>query len=160
MMTKTMRFIAAALAAALAQSTLAEAPFDFDKAYGRLPKNVVPVDYSIAIVPNVATRTFTGTETVSLKFREASRTVVFNTLNLTLKDLRLDGKPVKHVATDNDKQLTTVTLASAAPVGMHTLRQVGRQSRRHDARDAAGIDRRAAHVSMLGTNRRFAPPSS
>ncbi len=120
-MTKTMGFIAVALGATLAQTALAVAPFDFDKAYGRLPKNVVPVDYSIAIVPNVAAKTFTGTESVSLKFREATRTVVFNTLNLTLKDVRLDGKPVKHVATDNDQQLSTVTLAAAAPVGTHKL---------------------------------------
>ena len=120
-MIRTMGFIAAALAAALTQAALAEAPFDFDKASGRLPKNVVPVDYRIAIVPNVSAKTFTGTESVSLKFREATRTVVFNTLNLTLKDVRFDGKPVKHVATDNEAQLTTVTLAAAAPVGTHKL---------------------------------------
>src|SRR5579863_9135597 len=101
-------------------SALAEAPFDFDKASGRLPKNVVPTDYRIAIVPNLSAKTFTGTESVSLKFREATRSVVFNTLNLTLKDVRLDGKPVKHV-TDNQAQLTTVTLAAAAPVGTHKL---------------------------------------
>jgi aminopeptidase N len=121
--TKTTGFMAAALvvAVALPLSALAAAPFDFDKASGRLPKNIVPVDYSIAIVPNAEAKTFTGTESVSLKFREATDTVVFNTLNLSLKDVRLDGKPVKNVATDNDAQLTTVTLAGAAPVGMHTL---------------------------------------
>ena len=113
--------MAAALALGLPLGALAEAPFDFDKASGRLPKNVVPIDYSIAIVPNIEAKTFTGTEVTSLKFREATRTVVFNTLNLTLKDVRFDGKPVKHVATDNEAQLTTVTLASAAPVGMHKL---------------------------------------
>jgi aminopeptidase N len=119
-MTRTMGFVAAAFAAALAQPALAEAPFDFDKAPGRLPKNVVPLEYRIAITPNVAAKTFTGTEAVSLKFREATRAVVFNTLNLTLKDVRLDGKPVKHVATDNEAQLTTATLAAAA-VGTHKL---------------------------------------
>src|SRR5579863_1204494 len=102
-------------------SALAEAPFDFDKASGRLPKNVVPTDYRIAIVPNLSAKTFTGTESVSLKFREATGQVVFNTLNLTLKDVRVDGKPVKDVKNDNDAQLATVTLAAPAAAGTHTL---------------------------------------
>jgi aminopeptidase N len=113
---------AAVLVLALqAAAALAVAPFDFDKAPGRLPKNVVPLDYEIAVVPDIAARTFTGTESVSLKFREATDRVVFNTLNLKLTDVRLDGQPVKAVATDNDAQLTTVTLAAAAAMGMHKL---------------------------------------
>ncbi len=120
---KTYGLLAAACGVALMLplSALAEEPFDFDKAPGRLPKNVVPVDYRIAVVPNVEAKTFTGRETVSLKFREATDKVVFNTLNLTVKGVRLDGQPVKSVATDNDKQLTTVTLPAKAATGTHKL---------------------------------------
>ena len=99
----------------------AEAPFNFDQAPGRLPKNVVPVDYDIAVTPDVDTQSFTGTETVSLRFRTATDKVVFNTLNLKLQNVRLDGKPVASVHTDNAAQLTTLTLAAAAPAGMHKL---------------------------------------
>jgi aminopeptidase N len=105
----------------LAFAARAEAPFSFDSAPGRLPKNVVPLNYDIAVVPDVSTRTFTGTESVSLRFRTATDKVVFNTLDLTLRDVRLDGKPVAHVSTDNGRQLSTLTLATAAPVGLHTL---------------------------------------
>lgn len=120
---KTHRLLAAACGVALLLplSALGEEPFDFDRAPGRLPKTVVPVDYDIAVVPDAEAKTFTGTETVSLKFREATDKVVFNTLNLTLQDARLDGKPVKSVATDNDKQLTTLTLPAEAAAGMHEL---------------------------------------
>jgi len=121
----TSGFAAAAAALALVlmsvMAAAVEAPFDFDKAFGRLPKDVVPVAYDIAIVPDVSAKTLTGTESVSLRFRAASATLVFNTLNLALKDVRLDGKPVRNVATDNQAQLTTVTLASAAPKGLHKL---------------------------------------
>ena len=113
--------VALVVAAGLPLSALAAAPFDFDKASGRLPKNVVPTDYAIAVVPDVAAKTFTGTESVSLNFREAADTVTFNTLNLKLRDVHLDGKPVKSVATDNDQQLTTVTLAAKAARGAHKL---------------------------------------
>jgi aminopeptidase N len=72
-------------------------------------------------VPDIEARTFTGTESVALRFRSATATIVFNTLNLTLHEVRVDGKPVKDVATDNDAQLTTVTAPSALAAGLHTL---------------------------------------
>jgi len=120
---KTDGLLAAACGMALLLPLGAHAaePFDFDKAPGRLPKNVVPVDYDIAVVPNVKAKTFTGTETVSLNFREATDKVVFNTLNLKLHGVTLDGKPVTSVATDNDQQLTTLTLPAKAAAGMHKL---------------------------------------
>ena len=99
----------------------AEAPFSFDSAPGRLPKNVVPGDYDIQITPDVAGRKFKGSESVALEFRAATATIQFNILDETLSDVRLDGQPVKSVQTDNDKQLATVTLARPAPVGKHTL---------------------------------------
>ena len=99
----------------------ADAPFNFDSAPGRLPKKVVPSGYQIAIVPDISARTFTGTESVSLRFRSATATIVFNTLNLTLSKVRVDGKAVKDVATDNDSQLTQVTLPNALAAGLHTL---------------------------------------
>lgn len=98
-----------------------EAPFQFDRAPGVLPKSVVPMDYQIAVTPDVAARTFTGTESVSLRFRTATDEIVFNTLNLKLRNVRLDGRPVATVATDDAAQLTTVRLAAAAPVGLHRL---------------------------------------
>jgi aminopeptidase N len=98
-----------------------EAPFSFDQAPGRLPKNVVPVDYDIAVTPDVAARTFTGTESVSLRFRAATDKIVFNTLDLKVENVRLDGKPVASVNIDNAAQLTTLTLAAPAHAGMHRL---------------------------------------
>ena len=109
------------LAPTASRAVASEAPFDFDRAPGRLPKNVVPRVYDIAVTPNIAARTFTGTEAVSLRFRTASDKIVFNTLNLKLQHVRLDGRPVARVDTDNTAQLTTLTLAAAAPAGMHEL---------------------------------------
>jgi aminopeptidase N len=100
---------------------LAGAPFSFDSAYGRLPKSVVPMDYTVAITPDVAALTFTGEESVKLRFRSASPTVIFNSLNQELTEVRLDGQPVAKVASDDSQQLTTVTLARAAKPGTHTL---------------------------------------
>jgi len=100
---------------------LSGAPYSFDTASGRLPKNVVPIDYSLDIKPDIKSMTIEGSEKISLQVRTATDTIQFNSLNQTLGDVSLDGKPVKNVASDDAKQLTTITLAAPATVGMHTL---------------------------------------
>jgi aminopeptidase N len=107
--------------ALLSVPALAGAPFSFDAAPGRLPKDVVPVDYTLAITPDIGALNFSGTERVKLKVRSATRTIVFNSLNEKLTDVRLDGAPVARVVSDDAQQLTTVTLAHAARPGTHTL---------------------------------------
>jgi aminopeptidase N len=114
------RFYFAALCCLLAPSAWCGAPFSFESAPGRLPKNVVPVSYDVAVVPDADALRFTGTESVRLQFRTATATVQFNSLNETLSHVLLDGKPVKSVISSNEQQLTTVTLSKPA-AGLHTL---------------------------------------
>jgi aminopeptidase N len=101
--------------------TWAEEPYSFDKAPGRLPKEVVPIDYTIDIKPDTKNLTLSGHESVLLQFRSATATVQFNSLNETLHDVRLDGRAAKSVVSDDAQQLTTVTLSAPAPVGQHKL---------------------------------------
>jgi aminopeptidase N len=106
----------------LSLPALAGAPFSFDAAPGRLPKDVVPVDYTLAITPDIGALTFSGTEQVKLKVRTPTRTLVFNSLNEKLADVRFDGNPVAKVVSDDEQQLTTVTLSQPAHPGTHSLR--------------------------------------
>src|SRR5262249_50238613 len=94
----------------IAASPAIGAPFSVDQVPGRLPKDVIPVRYEIAIVPNSQALSLTGRESVLLKVREATSTLKFNSLNETLHDVRFDGKPVKQVVSSDALQLTTVTL--------------------------------------------------
>ncbi len=105
----------------LSGPAVAGAPFSFDAAPGRLPKDVVPLDYTLAITPDIGALTFSGTEQVKLKVRTATRTVVFNSLNEKLAAVRFDGKPVAKVVSDDEQQLTTVTLSQPAHPGTHSL---------------------------------------
>ncbi len=111
----------AACSLGLAGHAPAAAPFSFDSAPGRLPKNVLPLDYAIDIVPDIEALRFSGSETVLLQFRAATATVQFNSLHETLSDVRLDGKPASGVVSDDEQQLTTVTLSAAARAGRHRL---------------------------------------
>src|SRR5690242_19478888 len=99
----------------------AQQPFSFDSAFGRLPKSVVPLNYEISIAPDPQHLSLSGRESVALDFRQASRTIVFNSLNETLNQVRFDGRPVASVSSDDKQQLTTVTLAKPASPGRHTL---------------------------------------
>jgi len=106
---------------ALSRPARAETPFSFESAPGRLPKDVVPEDYSISIVPDIKVLTLSGTESVTLDFRKPSATIQFNSLNVKLDQVTLDGQPVKAVVSDDGAQLTTLTLAKPAPTGRHIL---------------------------------------
>lgn len=96
-------------------------PFAFETAPGRLPKSVLPLHYDIAITPNAAKHTLAGREAIELEFRSATPTIIFNSLNEKLSDVRLDGRPVAGVVSDDERQLTTVTLVKPAAVGKHRL---------------------------------------
>ena len=97
------------------------APYEFDTAPGRLPKDVVPIDYTIAVTPNVKTLSIDGRETVVLDVRRTVSTITFNSLDERLRDVRIDGKPVATVTSDDKAQLTTLTLRAPAGAGRHTL---------------------------------------
>ena len=109
------------LHAATAQVMPLPGPFAFKTNPGRLPKNVVPVSYAIALTPDAAARTLAGRESIVLDVREATAVIQFNSLNEVLADVRLDGKPVKSTVSDDKAQLTTVTLPAAVRPGRHTL---------------------------------------
>ncbi|MGO9803489.1 MAG: M1 family aminopeptidase [Steroidobacteraceae bacterium] len=100
---------------------MAGAPFDFAQAPGRLPKNVVPLDYRIGVTPDLEARTIAGSESVTLRMTAATDSIVFNSLNEKLSDVRLDGTPASAVVSDDEQQLTTVTLAQPSAAGEHTL---------------------------------------
>jgi aminopeptidase N len=110
-----------AVSGAAPPSPQPEPPFSFDGAPGRLSKDVVPERYEVAVTPDIKTMSIEGHESVTLRIRASTDRIVFNSLNETLTDVRLDGRPVASVASDDQQQLTTVRLASAASPGAHRL---------------------------------------
>ncbi len=108
-------------AAAAPPAPAPAAPFSFDAAPGRLPKTVVPLDYAIAITPDATAKTLSGTESIAIQVRKPTATIVFNSLNERLTGTKFDGADVAKVDSNDDTQLTTVTLARPAAIGRHTL---------------------------------------
>jgi aminopeptidase N len=100
-----------------------EKPFNFNETPGKLPKEVLPTEYVIRIVPNLDNFTFAGSETVKLTVRSPVHQLVLNGLELKIEAASVDGKelPLSAIKTDNEKQLLTLTLPSELATGDHAL---------------------------------------
>jgi aminopeptidase N len=101
----------------------AEKPFEFARTPGKLPKEVVPIEYSVRFVPNIDKFTFTGSETVELSVHNPVRRLVLNALELKVTDASIDGKalPQSAMKTDEKNELLTLALPSQLAAGHHTL---------------------------------------
>ncbi len=101
----------------------AEKPFSFEATPGKLPKEVVPVDYSVRIVPDIDKFTFTGTERVRLDVRRAVHRVVLNALELKIIDASIDGKalPESAIEIDPANELLILAMPSDLAPGEHIL---------------------------------------
>lgn len=80
----------------------AEAPFSFGATPGKLPKDVVPVQYVAHLVPNVANHTFVGSETVEIEVSKATSLIMLNVANIDIDAASLSGNGI------NDLVLTPV----------------------------------------------------
>src|SRR5438067_816148 len=118
-----MRFLAFAVALSLMPLTTltAEKPFDFASTPGKLPKQIVPEEYAVRIVPDIARRTFTGSESVKLNGREAVKQIVLNALEIKISKAAIDGKPIAASAIKLDEKEQTLTLVAELATGSHTL---------------------------------------
>src|SRR3954466_14816154 len=92
-----------------AVNSFAEKPFDFQSTPGKLPKQVVPTDYAIRIVPNVGAKTFTGTVIIKIKAEQPVRQLIMNALELGITGAMVDDQaiPPSGVKLDPKQQLLT-----------------------------------------------------
>ncbi|PYJ75041.1 MAG: hypothetical protein DME72_01045 [Verrucomicrobia bacterium] len=107
----------------LPATVIAEKPFNFESTPGKLPKQVVPTEYSIRIIPDIEKLTFTGSETVKLNVHARVRELVLNALELEITGASVDDKklPQSAVKIDKSNELLTLTLPSELATGDHTL---------------------------------------
>ncbi|MGA7274231.1 MAG: hypothetical protein WBX14_05235 [Candidatus Udaeobacter sp.] len=116
-------FLAVLFSVIFPMTMTAEEPFNFKDTPGKLPKEVVPTDYSIRIVPNIDAFTFTGAETVKLSVRSPVHQLVLNAVELEITEASVDGQVLPKSAFKVDKEKELITLASTSEIspGDHTL---------------------------------------
>ncbi len=103
----------------------AEGRFAFDTTPGKLPKDVVPQDYAIHVVPDLEHFTFSGSEDIHITVRSSTRSIVLNAnhLDIDAASLRGPGNRVMQLKPELDAQQQTLrfTLAQALAPGQYTL---------------------------------------
>jgi len=116
-------FLVALLSITFPAIMSAEKPFSFKDTPGKLPKEVVPTDYSIRIVPNIDALKFSGTETVKLDVRNPVHRLVLNALEMEISEASLDGKvlPKSAIQIDSENELLILALPSEVAAGNHRL---------------------------------------
>src|SRR5467141_3928127 len=100
-----------------------EKPYTFANTPGKLPKQVVPLEYSIQIVPDVSKFTFSGSETVKLKASAPVHELVLNSLELEIAKASIDGTQLSPAAIklDPNSELLTIALPNELAIGEHSL---------------------------------------
>jgi aminopeptidase N len=120
---RTLLFFLVAEFSIVSLAPASEKPFSLEDTPGKLPKEVVPTDYAVRIVPDIDKLIFAGTETVKLDVHRRVRRLVLNALELKIEEASIDGKelPPSAIKTDNKNELLTLALPSDLATGEHTL---------------------------------------
>ena len=87
-----------------------------------LPANVVPLHYDLSVATDAAHLTFTGTVSIDVDVKEATRSITLNAADLTFSHVRVDGsKDEPRVSFDSKNETVTLALASNLAPGKHRL---------------------------------------
>jgi aminopeptidase N len=100
-----------------------EKPYDFASTPGKLPKQVVPLEYSIRIVPDLSKLTFSGSETVKIKTSAPVHELVLNSAELEITKASIDGAQLapSTIKLDPNNELLTIALPNELAAGEHAL---------------------------------------
>jgi aminopeptidase N len=162
---------AAAVAFALAAPTArAEAPFSFATTPGKLPKDVVPLQYAAHIMPDVAANSFRGTQTVEIEVLKPTSTIMLNADNMKIDSASLSGKAIGKLALepilDKEQQTLRFNLAQPLAPGKYELALAFRGQINREGRGlfyvnykASGVDKKLIATTMAPTDARRMLPT-
>ncbi|SFD48109.1 M1 family metallopeptidase [Massilia yuzhufengensis] len=162
---------AAALAFALTAATAqAEAPFSFAATPGKLPKDVIPLQYAAHIMPDVAGNSFRGTQTVEIEVLSPTSTIMLNADNMQIDAASLSGRGIGKLALEPvlDKEQQTLRFQLAQPLapGKYELAlqfrgQINREGRGlfYVNYKAGGVDKKLIATTMAPSDARRMLPT-
>ena len=94
------------------------------KVFQRLPKSVYPMIYQITLEPDLVNHTFQGAVCITISFREATDTIVLNSLDLEIKDVSYRGDgcfspstQIKKIEIKKEEEQLVITLGSVQQRG-------------------------------------------
>ena len=117
-LTTLFRALAGLLFAVSMIGARAEAPFAFERTPGKLPKDVVPVEYALHLVPDLASLRFKGDVNIAIDVRQPTRRIVLNARNLRIESAALQrpGQAPRALLPQLDAERQTLSFALARPL--------------------------------------------
>ncbi|HEY3858257.1 MAG TPA: M1 family metallopeptidase [Gammaproteobacteria bacterium] len=114
----TSALVSALFLATVSVGAVAAAPAQRDV----LPTDVVPIHYTLAVTPDAAHMTFTGSVQIDIDVKQATPSIVLNAADLTFSKVSLAGS-IETPAVTFDTKHETATLSFKTPVsaGHHVL---------------------------------------
>jgi aminopeptidase N len=111
--------------AAAAFAAHAEAPYKFSATPGKLPKDVIPLQYAAHLIPNLADNTFLGSETVEVEVLSATSKIMLNVVNIDIDAASLSGRDIGELKLtpqiDNKEQTLSFHLDRPLAPGRYKL---------------------------------------
>src|SRR5580700_2039420 len=103
----------------------AEDKFVFDSTPGTLPKDIVPLHYSIEVRPDLHTMKTSGSETIALEVRRATNQIVLNAVGTSVERAFLKGasgdEKLLPIQTDAEAQTITLSVPNGLNPGHYEL---------------------------------------
>ncbi len=87
----------------------------------RLPGNVKPVHYALALAPDIENASFAGTETIDVTLAAPSKSITLNAIELKIASVTA-GTQNADISYDPAKEQATFTFANALPAGPASLK--------------------------------------
>ncbi|HEY2459311.1 MAG TPA: M1 family metallopeptidase [Candidatus Acidoferrum sp.] len=87
----------------------------------RLPENASPQSYDLTFEPNLPAATFTGDETIHIRLRAPSASIVLNSAEIAFKKVTIksDGVTQEATVTPNEKdEMVTLSVPASIPAGL------------------------------------------
>ncbi len=148
----------------------AEAPYKFSATPGKLPKDVIPLQYAAHLVPNLADNTFLGSESVEIEVLSPTSTIMLNAVNIDIDAATLAGRDIGELklAPQIDKEQETLSFHLARPLapGRYKLALkfrgvINREGRGmfHMQYKAGGVDKKMLATTMEPTDARRMLPT-
>ncbi|KAK7501330.1 hypothetical protein BaRGS_00007455 [Batillaria attramentaria] len=95
------------------------------KKFERLPKDVVPKNYTIRLQPDLAASTFVGSEAIDVEVKSAVRTIRLNSSDIVVQEATFSGSGASEVkgeiSYDKEEELLTLTFPSDLQPGAGVL---------------------------------------
>lgn len=161
-LSRRLAYVCAALALvsgiAVPMSSLAEAPYSLASTPGKLPKDIIPLEYSVHLQPDIEANRFRGTQSVEIEVLRSTQKIILNALQLEIESASLSGAnlPEQKLSAQLDAQQQTLEFALPQRLqpGRYTLQMQFRGVIQREGLGLFGLQYKvgAQEKKMLATN--------